>query len=165
MPSCLPSMTRQVDPFLGTSRQRRLLLPAQSWTSTARQARNGSMALPSLLSDYAQRWSLKLLPPFALSYHYVAPAIRADGSPAVLKAGVPISRSQLRNPRTAVVQRQRHGPRAGSRRTGRRPPARTIAAGYDPRQPGGRRPGHPDRGPGDAPGVASRCRRTIPFLR
>ena len=45
--------------------------------------------LPSLLTDYAQRWSLKLLPPFALSYHYVAPAIRADGSAAVLKAGVP----------------------------------------------------------------------------
>ena len=45
--------------------------------------------LPFLLSDYAQRWSLKLLPPFTLSYHYVAPAICADGSAAVLKAGVP----------------------------------------------------------------------------
>ena len=46
--------------------------------------------LPEIIVTYAQRWSLKVLPPFKqLSYHYVAPAIQADGSPAVLKAGVP----------------------------------------------------------------------------
>ena len=46
--------------------------------------------LPALLSTCAERWSLRILPPFSeLSYNYVAPAVRADGSPAVLKAGVP----------------------------------------------------------------------------
>lgn len=47
-------------------------------------------ALPTLLAEYAHRWRLTPLPPFAgLSYNYVAPVRRADGSPAVLKAGVP----------------------------------------------------------------------------
>ncbi len=42
--------------------------------------------LPSFLEECAQRWQLKLLPPFEnLSFHYVAPAIRADGTPVVLK--------------------------------------------------------------------------------
>ena len=42
--------------------------------------------LPSLLEEYAQRWQLKLLPPFEnLSFHYVAPAERADGTPVILK--------------------------------------------------------------------------------
>jgi streptomycin 6-kinase len=45
--------------------------------------------LPQLIADCEQRWSLKALPPFDLTYNYVAPAIRADGSPVVLKAGVP----------------------------------------------------------------------------
>lgn len=46
-------------------------------------------ALPKTLAAYAQRWSLALQPPFGLSYNYVAPAIRADGSEAVLKLGFP----------------------------------------------------------------------------
>jgi streptomycin 6-kinase len=42
--------------------------------------------LPSLLEEYAERWQLTLLPPFEnLSFHYVAPAIRADGTPVILK--------------------------------------------------------------------------------
>jgi len=46
--------------------------------------------LPDLLATLARRWELELLPPFAgLSFHYVAPVVRADGSPAVLKVGVP----------------------------------------------------------------------------
>ena len=45
--------------------------------------------LPSLLADCTQRWSLTLQPPFNLSYNYVAPAIRADGTEVVLKVGVP----------------------------------------------------------------------------
>ncbi|MBV9852687.1 MAG: phosphotransferase [Armatimonadetes bacterium] len=46
--------------------------------------------LPDLLADCAARWSLTLGPPFpGLTYHYVAPAIGPDGSPLVLKAGVP----------------------------------------------------------------------------
>jgi len=46
--------------------------------------------LPALVADCAERWSLTVLPPFpALSYNYVAPVVRADGTPAVLKCGVP----------------------------------------------------------------------------
>lgn len=46
-------------------------------------------ALPATLMEYAERWSLTLLPPFELSYNYVAPVIRTDGSEAVLKLGFP----------------------------------------------------------------------------
>jgi streptomycin 6-kinase len=46
--------------------------------------------LPGLIAACAQRWSLTVLPPFkGLSYNYVTPAIRADGTPVVIKAGVP----------------------------------------------------------------------------
>jgi len=46
--------------------------------------------LPGLLAACERRWSLTLGEPFPnLSYHYVAPAMRADGSEVVLKAGVP----------------------------------------------------------------------------
>jgi hypothetical protein len=42
--------------------------------------------LPSLLEECVERWQLKLLPPFEnLSFHYVAPAERADGTPVILK--------------------------------------------------------------------------------
>jgi streptomycin 6-kinase len=45
--------------------------------------------LPALLAECERRWSLTLDSPFALSYNYVAPATRADGTKVVLKAGVP----------------------------------------------------------------------------
>lgn len=46
--------------------------------------------LPALLERCAQRWSIEIDPPFApLSYNYVAPARREDGTPVVLKVGVP----------------------------------------------------------------------------
>src|SRR5437764_11648587 len=45
--------------------------------------------LPALLAGCAERWALTVDPPFALSYNYVAPAVRADGSAAVLKVGFP----------------------------------------------------------------------------
>lgn len=46
--------------------------------------------LPDLVAEYARRWSLAVEPAFSnLSYNYVAPATSADGSPAVLKLGVP----------------------------------------------------------------------------
>ena len=46
--------------------------------------------LPERLADLEQRWSIQIGPPFPnLSYHYVAPARRADGTPVVLKLGVP----------------------------------------------------------------------------
>lgn len=48
------------------------------------------VSLPALLERYAQRWDLTIAAPFEnLSYHYVAPARRAYGTPVVLKLGVP----------------------------------------------------------------------------
>jgi streptomycin 6-kinase len=46
-------------------------------------------ALPELLADAARRWDLTLGEPFLLSYNYVCAATRVDGSPTVLKVGVP----------------------------------------------------------------------------
>jgi streptomycin 6-kinase len=46
--------------------------------------------LPFLLAGLAQRWALAVLRPFEdLSYNYVVPVVRADGSGAILKVGVP----------------------------------------------------------------------------
>ncbi len=45
--------------------------------------------LPALIDEYERRWALKVLAPYALSYNYVAPAIRRDGTPVVLKVGYP----------------------------------------------------------------------------
>ena len=46
--------------------------------------------LPALVDEMAERWELTLLPEFDnLSYNYVRPAIRRDGSEVVLKLGVP----------------------------------------------------------------------------
>lgn len=45
---------------------------------------------PELIRTCEQRWGLQVEAPFPdLSYHYVAPARRADGSAVVLKLGVP----------------------------------------------------------------------------
>ena len=47
-------------------------------------------ALPALLANASSLWSLRLGPPLRpLSYPYFAPALRADGTEAILKAGVP----------------------------------------------------------------------------
>ena len=45
--------------------------------------------LPVLLEEAAARWDLTIGEPFLLSYNYVCTATRADGTPAVLKVGVP----------------------------------------------------------------------------
>jgi streptomycin 6-kinase len=45
--------------------------------------------LPDLLDEAARRWELSLGEPFLLSYNYVCAARRLDGTPAVLKVGVP----------------------------------------------------------------------------
>lgn len=46
--------------------------------------------LDELRASYAARWGLALQPHFAnLSFNYVAPCTMADGTPAVLKLGVP----------------------------------------------------------------------------
>jgi len=46
--------------------------------------------LPDIIAECEHRWSLKVMPPFdPLSYSYVAPAVRANGTEVVLKLGVP----------------------------------------------------------------------------
>lgn len=45
--------------------------------------------LPAFLAYCEQRWALTVMPPFALSYNYVAPALRNDGRGIVLKVGFP----------------------------------------------------------------------------
>jgi streptomycin 6-kinase len=44
--------------------------------------------LPALIEEVARDWDLTLGPAYPLSFNYVAPARRADGSPAVLKLGL-----------------------------------------------------------------------------
>ena len=57
--------------------------------------------LPALREDCARRWSLTLAPAFPnLTFHYVAPAVTADGTEVVLKAGVP--NKELRNEAAAL---------------------------------------------------------------
>jgi streptomycin 6-kinase len=46
--------------------------------------------LPTRIADYERRWAIHVEQPFAnLSYNYVAPAVRTDGSQVILKLGVP----------------------------------------------------------------------------
>jgi len=45
--------------------------------------------LPDLLAEAANRWDLTPGDPFLLSYNYVCAVTRMDGTPAVLKIGVP----------------------------------------------------------------------------
>ncbi|HEX5164475.1 MAG TPA: aminoglycoside phosphotransferase family protein [Thermomicrobiales bacterium] len=45
--------------------------------------------LPEIVAECAEQWGLVVEPPFALSYNYVAPARRADGTPVVLKVRCP----------------------------------------------------------------------------
>ena len=53
-------------------------------------------ALPTLIAECARRWRLVVDEPFAdLSYHFVAPARRADGTQAVLKQRIDIMADTL----------------------------------------------------------------------
>ncbi|HEX8347620.1 MAG TPA: aminoglycoside phosphotransferase family protein [Actinoplanes sp.] len=45
--------------------------------------------LPSIVREVARDWDLTVGAPYELSYHYVAAVVCADGTPAVLKLGVP----------------------------------------------------------------------------
>ncbi len=48
--------------------------------------------LPTILADCEQRWHITIAAPFAnLTFHYVAPARRHDGTPVVIKACSPTS--------------------------------------------------------------------------
>jgi streptomycin 6-kinase len=46
-------------------------------------------ALPAIADEVAEGWGIEVGAPFALSYHWVARATRADGTAAVLKLGFP----------------------------------------------------------------------------
>ncbi|HEY4963930.1 MAG TPA: aminoglycoside phosphotransferase family protein [Candidatus Saccharimonadales bacterium] len=48
--------------------------------------------IPALIEEHEQQWSVEVLAPFPLSYNYVAPVTRADGTQAVLKIGYPTDR-------------------------------------------------------------------------
>jgi streptomycin 6-kinase len=45
--------------------------------------------LPALTADVARDWGISLAAPYPLSFNYVAPGRRSDGTPVVLKLGVP----------------------------------------------------------------------------
>ncbi len=46
-------------------------------------------SIPAIISTYEKKWSIQVLPSFRLTYNYVAPAIRKDGTKVVLKIGFP----------------------------------------------------------------------------
>ncbi|MEJ3749959.1 aminoglycoside phosphotransferase family protein [Actinomycetes bacterium KLBMP 9797] len=46
-------------------------------------------ALPRVLTEVLRDWELTVESPYDLSFHYVAAVTRADGTPAVVKLGVP----------------------------------------------------------------------------
>lgn len=45
--------------------------------------------IPEIIASCEKKWELKVLPPFALTWNYVAPATRSDGTNVVLKIGFP----------------------------------------------------------------------------
>lgn len=45
--------------------------------------------LPEIIKQYEQKWDINVLPPFHLSYNYVAPAKTSDGKEVVLKIAFP----------------------------------------------------------------------------
>ncbi|HZE87439.1 MAG TPA: hypothetical protein VE090_04515 [Methylomirabilota bacterium] len=51
--------------------------------------------IPEIIKNYEQEWNIRCLPPFPLSYNYVAPAKTCDGKHVVLK----ISKHQQANQR------------------------------------------------------------------
>ncbi|MET8153336.1 aminoglycoside phosphotransferase family protein [Actinoplanes sp. NPDC049668] len=59
---------------------------ANSWGDAGRDWLAG---LPALVDAVARDWRLSVGAPYPLSFNWVAPVRRADGSPAVLKLGVP----------------------------------------------------------------------------
>ncbi|GAB2591812.1 hydroxyurea phosphotransferase [Paractinoplanes abujensis] len=45
--------------------------------------------LPALVDEVAAEWDVRVLETYPMTFHWVAAAVRADGTPAVLKLGVP----------------------------------------------------------------------------
>lgn len=64
--------------------------------------------LPNVLAGVARDWALTVGEPFDLTYHYVVAVTREDGTPAVLKLGVPSGES-LREEAPALRSFAGHG--------------------------------------------------------
>ncbi len=45
--------------------------------------------IPTLIATYEEKWGMRVSEPFVLSYNYVAPAVKVDGTGVVLKIGFP----------------------------------------------------------------------------
>lgn len=64
--------------------------------------------LPAILAQCEQQWDITLLEPFAnLSFHFVIPAIKRDGTPVVLKAWAPTGENEAES--TAIKLFDGHG--------------------------------------------------------
>ena len=85
--------------------------------------------LPGLLAGVADRWELRLGEPYGLSMNYVTSAVRADGTPAVLKLTPPAGELTLRGGRAAALRRVGGGAAA---RRGRRRRRRCCWSGPQP---------------------------------
>jgi len=48
--------------------------------------------IPKIITQYEKKWSIKVFSPFKLSYNYVAPAEKLDGTQVVIKIGFPKDR-------------------------------------------------------------------------
>src|SRR5690242_19456162 len=46
-------------------------------------------SIPSIIAMYENKWSLHVGKPYTLTYNYVAPVVLQDGTPAVVKIGMP----------------------------------------------------------------------------
>lgn len=61
--------------------------------------------IPEIIAACETKWSLKVFPPFPLTYNYVAPCLCSDGTQAVLKIGFPRDREfQTEGEALAVFQ-------------------------------------------------------------
>lgn len=76
----------------------------ENWADAGRRWLTG---LPALVDDVARDWDLTVADPYPLNFHWVAPVTRADGSPAVLKLGVPAG--HLRTEAQALRAYDGHG--------------------------------------------------------
>ncbi len=48
--------------------------------------------IPEIINECEKKWNLRVQPPFDLTWNYVAPAIRADGTDVVIKIGFPLDK-------------------------------------------------------------------------
>ncbi|MBE0698949.1 MAG: phosphotransferase [Anaerolineaceae bacterium] len=89
--------------------------------------------LPAFLASLEERWQIHLQPPFELSYNYVAPGMRADGSEVVLKTWLVNLEmlSEMESLRLwdghGIVRLLEHDPQSGAMLLERLRPGMTLA--------------------------------------